>query len=205
MGLYQKIFNVMNESKSLDKDMTVANQYKAVSEKAMLNTVKPLLKNNGLIIIPIKADVSEEPKGNKSITQVNVQYKIIDVETGESEILVGVGNGADTQDKGAGKAFTYAYKAMLSKTFMLFSGEDTDNTHSDEITNAYKSEVNKQPKQQYQQQRQQQPQRQPQHQQQNFNNQQNDSCSSCGGPITAAEKGFSMKKYNRALCRNCQN
>ena len=28
------------------------------------------------------------------------------------------------------------YKAVLQKTFMLFSGEDTDNTHSDEISKA---------------------------------------------------------------------
>ena len=32
------------------------------------------------------------------------------------------------------KAMTYAYKALIQKTFCLFSGEDTDNTHSDDIT-----------------------------------------------------------------------
>jgi len=79
-----------------------------------------------------------EYKGQKenktrNITQLKVGFKIVDIDTGETEILIGFGNGADSQDKGSGKAFTYAYKTMLSKTFMLFSGEDTDDEHSDDI------------------------------------------------------------------------
>ena len=69
----------------------------------------------------------------KLLDELKVKYKIVDIDTGESETLVGFGNGADSQDKGAGKASTYSYKNMLSKTFMLFSGEDTDNEHSDDI------------------------------------------------------------------------
>ena len=134
MSIYKKIFEVMNKSKGLEKDMNVANQYNAVSEKAMLNTIKPLIKNAGLIIFPCNTEINQVQNGNKSITQVKVTYKIVDTESGESIETVGIGNGADSQDKGAGKAFTYAYKAMLSKTFMLFSGEDTDNQHSDQIT-----------------------------------------------------------------------
>jgi len=139
MAIYKKMYNVMLRSKSLEKNTLeknteVAGQYKAVGEKDMLNVIKPLLKEEGLIIFPIDSEVKEVPKGNKTITQVKVSYKVVDIDTGESEILSGIGNGADTQDKGAGKAFTYAYKAMLSKTFMLFSGEDTDNHHSDVIT-----------------------------------------------------------------------
>ena len=143
MGLYEKMYKVMCESKALEKKMEVAGQYKAVSEQAMLNEVKPLLKNNKLIIFPVKSEVTQLPNGNKSITQVNVTYKIVDVETGENELLTGIGNGADSQDKGAGKAFTYAYKAMLSKTFMLFSGEDTDNDHSDDITKSQLNDLRK--------------------------------------------------------------
>ena len=70
----------------------------------------------------------------RAITELKVFYKLVDIESGEFEILVGFGNGADPQDKGAGKSFTYSFKNMLSKTFMLFSGEDTDNTHSDDIS-----------------------------------------------------------------------
>jgi len=57
----------------------------------------------------------------------------MDVDTAEFQDVIGFGNGADPQDKGAGKAFTYSLKNALSKSFMLFSGEDTDSTHSDDI------------------------------------------------------------------------
>jgi hypothetical protein len=148
MGLYEKIYNVMNESEGLEKDLTVgsgASSYKAVGEKEVLNMLKPLFKKHKLIVFPVDGDISEQNSiyestyknevttKTRNVTQIKVKFKIVDIETGESEILMGFGNGADSQDKGSGKAFTYAFKTMLSKTFMLFSGEDTDNTHSDDI------------------------------------------------------------------------
>jgi hypothetical protein len=148
MGLYEKIYSVMNESAGLEKDLTVgtgASSYRAVGEKEVLNMLKPLFKKHKLIVFPVDGDMSEQNSvfestykeevttKTRNVTQIKVKFKIVDIETGESEILMGFGNGADSQDKGSGKAFTYAFKTMLSKTFMLFSGEDTDNTHSDDI------------------------------------------------------------------------
>ena len=150
LKLYQKMYAVMNESESIEKSMTVGsgnNSYKAVSEASMLNLIKPLFKKYKLIVFPIDGDISEnvmtwEKTDNykntvsntlRAVTQLKVKYKIVDTESGESEILIGFGNGSDPQDKGAGKSSTYSFKNMLSKTFMLFSGEDTDNTHSDDI------------------------------------------------------------------------
>jgi len=144
------MFLVMAESEAIQKSMTVGkgtNSYKAVSEASMLNLIKPLFKKNKLIIFPIEGDIKDHVsvwektdtyKGTvkndlRAVTELKVFYKIVDIESGESEILVGFGNGADPQDKGAGKALTYSFKNVLSKTFMLFSGEDTDNTHSDDI------------------------------------------------------------------------
>jgi hypothetical protein len=134
MGLYEKIYNVMCESTALEKDMKVGGQYSAISEKAVLNEIKPLLKKHKLVLMPIEANVTQQDK----LTVISAKYKIVDIETGESEILATIGNGADSQDKGSGKAWTYAYKCLLQKTFCLFSGEDTDNTHSDDIIKAPK-------------------------------------------------------------------
>ena len=148
-NLYKKMFAVMNESKAIEKNMTVGtgkNSYKAVSEATMLNMVKPLFKKYNLIIFPIDADIKEivnvynktdydgkTSEAIRAITQTKVTYRIMDTDTGEFQDVVGLGNGADSQDKGAGKAFTYSLKAALSKTFLLFSGDDTDNDHSDDI------------------------------------------------------------------------
>lgn len=144
MGLYEKMFKVMEESTAIEKSMTVGsgkNSYKAISEAVVLNGIKPLLKKHKLILFPIEAEIKEVVDEYSSygdtkarlMSQVVAKYKIVDVDSGESEILATVGNGADPQDKGSGKAWTYAYKALLQKTFCLFSGEDTDNTHSNDI------------------------------------------------------------------------
>jgi len=142
MGLYQKMHAVMVDSEALDKSMTVGfgtNAYKAISEASVLNLIKPLLKKHGLIIFPVSVQINEikdvynNAKGETTrlMSQIVATYKIVDIETGEHELLATVGNGCDTQDKASGKALTYGYKALLQKTFCLFSGEDTDNTHSE--------------------------------------------------------------------------
>lgn len=154
MSLYDKIYNVMNESDAIEKSMVVGkgtNSYKAVSEAAILNMVKPLFKKHKLIIFPISGDIKDHcmtwdktdydgktSQTLRAMTELKVTYRILDIETNEFQDVVGFGNGADSQDKGAGKAFTYSLKNVLSKTFMLFSGEDTDNTHSDDINKGQK-------------------------------------------------------------------
>jgi len=62
MSLYEKMFNVMNESEAVEKSMTVgsgSNSYKAVSEAAMLNMIKPLFKKNRLIIFPVDGEIKD--------------------------------------------------------------------------------------------------------------------------------------------------
>jgi hypothetical protein len=152
INLYKKMFKVMEESEAVEKNMQVGtgnNSYRAVSEAAILNLVKPLFKKYKLVIFPIDCEISESTMvwdkydqykkvslpNLRAVTVLKAKYKIVDTETGEFEILCGVGNGADPQDKGAGKSSTYSYKNVLSKTFMLFSGDDAENVHSDDIYN----------------------------------------------------------------------
>lgn len=147
--LATKIYNVMCATESLKKDLTVgkagsSSAYEAVGEKTVLNMVKPLFKEQKLIILPADGSISENileyvdtysKNKLRAITQLKVYFDIIDAETGESTRIVGFGNGADSQDKGSGKAFTYALKTALQKSFLMFSGEDTDNTHSNDMGN----------------------------------------------------------------------
>lgn len=161
MGIYEKMYNVMIATEGLEKNLSVGtglSSYKAVGEAEVLNMLKPLFKANRLIVFPIDGTIAETnaiwenssvynnvPKvetKSRNVTQLKALFKIVDIDSGESEILCGFGNGADSQDKGSGKAFTYAFKTMLSKSFMLFSGEDTDNEHSEDIGNP----TQKQPK-----------------------------------------------------------
>lgn len=157
MNLYEKMFAVMNDSEAIEKSMTVGsgkNSYRAVSEAAMLNMVKPLFKKHRLIIFPIDGEVKDHcmtwnktgydgktSENLRAMTELKVIYRIQDIDSKEFQDVVGFGNGSDPQDKGAGKASTYSLKNVLSKTFMLFSGEDTDTTHSDDIGEKSEKEI----------------------------------------------------------------
>jgi hypothetical protein len=132
MNLFKKISAVMQDVEYLSKDDKVEfnnTKYKAISEEKVTSTVRASLIKNGLIIIPIEQTASKT--GN--ISSVNTKYKIIDVDSGQFEIIVSSGEGADTQDKGVGKAMTYAYKYMLLRTFAIPTGEDPDKVSSAEL------------------------------------------------------------------------
>lgn len=132
LGLYQKIFAVYQDIEYLQKDDKVSfgqTSYKAISEEKVTMAVRDSLIKNRLIVLPIEQDHKKE--GN--LSTVDTKYKIIDIDTGESEVIVSSGTGADTQDKGVGKAMTYAYKYLFLRTFAIPTGEDPDKVSSAEL------------------------------------------------------------------------
>ena len=142
--LYQKISAVMQDVGYLQKDDKVEfgnTKYKAISEEKVTTAVRESLIKNKLIILPVEQEHIKEG----TLSTVNVRYKIIDIETGEFEILVSSGTGADTQDKGVGKAMTYAYKYLLLRSFAIPTGEDPDKTSSAELDAKQKEERSKLP------------------------------------------------------------
>lgn len=131
-NLFQKISQVMQDVEYLTKDSKIefgTTKYKAISEEKVTTTLRASLIKNGLVILPIEQLAGRV--GN--VSTVNTKYKIIDIDTGQFEILASSGEGADTQDKGVGKAMTYAYKYMLLRTFAIPTGEDPDKISSTEL------------------------------------------------------------------------
>lgn len=146
LNLYQKISAVMQEVDYLKKDESISfksTNYKAISEEKVTTAVRTALIKHGLVILPVDQEHSRE--GTLSI--VNTKYKIVDVETGQSEIIVSSGSGIDTQDKGVGKAMTYSYKYLLLRTFAIPTGEDPDKISSAELDAKQNSSKQDQPKQ----------------------------------------------------------
>ena len=134
-GLYAKIHAVMDEVTFLAKDLEVKYEgagkgYKGVSETKVLSTIRPALLKHKLVLIPLGVDQMET---TGKILTASFKWKLVDGETGEFEVVGSIGSGMDGADKRAGKASTYALKILLMKMFLLISGEDTDNTHSDEL------------------------------------------------------------------------
>lgn len=133
MNIYQKISAIMKAVSYLSKDDTVAfgnTKYKAVSEEKVTSAVREKLIEQGLVIFPI----AQVHKREGTLTTVDVTYRIVNTENPDEYIdVVSSGTGADTQDKGVGKAMTYAYKYMLLRTFAIPTGEDPDKIASAQL------------------------------------------------------------------------
>lgn len=146
-NITQAILNVMADVKNIDKTMQVGsgnNSYKGVSDEAVKRIIGQSMQANGLAIVPIsiepstKIDRWEETNqyGTKTkqsvFTEVKTKYLLLHT-SGESIELQGYGHGVDSQDKGAGKATTYALKYCLLYTFLTPTTkmDDTDTEHSE--------------------------------------------------------------------------
>ena len=133
MNIYQKIAEVMKDIQYLCKDDHVQygqTNYKAVSEEKVTSTVRESLINNGIVIVPVEQSHHREG----TLSTVDVAYRIQNIDDIEDYVIAkSSGTGADTQDKGVGKAMTYAYKYLLLRTFAIPTGEDPDKISSAEL------------------------------------------------------------------------
>jgi hypothetical protein len=142
MNIYEKINEVMKRIEYLTKDDKVSfgtTQYKAISEEKVTTAVRNEMVNVGIVIIPIEQEMNvvELMRTDKSVNQrtdVNTKYRIQNIDDVNDYIIASSsGSGVDTQDKGVGKAMTYAYKYLLLRTFAIPTGEDPDKISSAEI------------------------------------------------------------------------
>ena len=148
-NIAKAIIQVMAEVKGMEKNSKVGTgqaSYDGTKDQDVKEIFNSALQRNGLCILPIdiqettQIDRWEETsqygiKQKQSVfTKVNVKYMLLH-ESGESIELAGYGHGIDAQDKGAGKATTYALKNCLLYTFLTPVGkiDDTDLKHSNDI------------------------------------------------------------------------
>lgn len=148
MTVYQKILSVMGSVGYLNKDGFVetgkGKGYKALTDEKVLAAVRPALASAGLVMLPVKMEqkrTDEQVEGydgkmkTNRVTDVSVTYRIINAENPDDFVeVVSSGTGVDTQDKGIGKAMTYAKKYAILNSFLIPSGEDTDQISSDKYT-----------------------------------------------------------------------
>lgn len=133
MNIYQRINAVMQDIQYLTKDDRVEyknTKYKAISEEKVTTAVRSSMMKNGLVMFPIQQSISRD----EQITTVNVTYQMVNMDNPDEMILIASsGQGYDSQDKGSGKAMTYAFKYALLRTFMIPTGEDPDKVSSEQI------------------------------------------------------------------------
>lgn len=133
MNIYEKISAIMEDIQYLGKDDKVefgSTKYRALSEEKVTSIMRAELLKHRLIVYPI----SQVSSRIGTITHVDVVYRMINVDAPDEYIEISsCGDGADTQDKGSGKAMTYAFKYMWLRTFALPTGEDPDKISSAEL------------------------------------------------------------------------
>lgn len=133
MTIYEKLSAIWGAIQYMQKDDHLkfgSTDYKALSEEKVTSIMREQMVKQGLVVFPIEMTSSRQGQ----ISHVDVKYRIVNVENPEEYIeVVSCGDGADTQDKGAGKAMTYAYKYMWLRVFGIPTGEDPDKITSAEI------------------------------------------------------------------------
>lgn len=147
-NLAKAILSVMKEVKGMEKNSRVGtgnHSYDGTKDQDVKEVFNNAMAKHGLCILPIDIEETtnidrwEETnqygtKQKQSVfTKVKTKYLLIH-ESGESQEIAGYGHGVDTQDKGAGKATTYALKNALLYMFLTPVGkiDDSDTEHSED-------------------------------------------------------------------------
>lgn len=151
-------------AKNLTVQQTKTSSYKAVSERDILDAVKPLETKHGVYSYPVKRTILESnlleseneyqgkvTKKTTFMTRIETVYRFVNVDKPDEYIeTTTFAEGIDTQDKGSGKAMTYADKYALMKAYKISTGDDPDQNASEE--NNYRrtpgQQQGQQPKQQ---------------------------------------------------------
>lgn len=193
----KKLVNVMNECSHIAKNgLNSYHQYKyATAEDVLLKVNEALTRNKiASIVIPevtSMIDVANLKGNTEHLVTVNVQIKLIDSESGESVNFFGIGSGQDAGDKAVMKAQTAAIKYAYMLSLCIATGDDpeadskTDENSSigNKGTKVAKIEVNN-----------------PKRIERNVV-----VCANCGEEIKNERViQYSMGKYNKPLCINCQ-
>lgn len=122
MNIYQRLQKVMEEVDYVQKEAKQGMRYTIVSHDAVTAKVRPFLVKHGVVYHP--ADITVNQNGNRTEVVMVVRFACTD---DPSYIDVpSLGYGIDDQDKGPGKAISYAVKYALLKTLGLETGDDPD-------------------------------------------------------------------------------
>ena len=138
LNVYQRMHNVMRQVTHIEKTWVDddGTGYEVLLSEAVVSALRAAMLEHGLIIYPVEMKRHREDERYEGITnhmtEVDVVYRVQNIDDPKDYAeVVSSGAGVDIQDKGIGKAMTYAYKYMAKQTFAISKGEDPDEISSD--------------------------------------------------------------------------
>lgn len=159
LNIYERMSLITNEISTVAKNLKVqvnkTASYNAVSERDILDAVKPIEFKYRVYSYPYERTIIEndtltkESEYNGQITKTNslymrveTIYRFINIDKKDEFIdIKAYGDGIDTGDKAPGKATTYADKYALMKAYKISTGDDPDKEPSPET--GYKKKTKK--------------------------------------------------------------
>lgn len=199
LNIFQRMAAVTADLQTVAKNLNVetgrGKSYKAVSERDILDAVKPLETKHGIYSYPASRKILEsqilesESEYNGKVTKrttfyerIETVYRFVNIDKPEEYIeTTTFAEGIDSQDKGSGKAMTYGDKYALMKAYKISTGDDPDQQASTDERYTSKTEL----------------------------------CADCGSDIQPVRKSngeiwsvpemaaYSQKRFSRKLCADC--
>lgn len=135
-GLFPKLLVIQQKINGLGKDKA-SNNYKYVTGSKVLEHIKPLMNEMGLMLKQEVLSIEntrqdyktgvgtqyEKPK-SEILSKVMMRFTWVDTETGEKDENSFGANGQNDWEKGLGSALTYAERYFLLKYFHIDTDED---------------------------------------------------------------------------------
>lgn len=140
LNIYQRMSAITSELQTVAKNLSVdtgkGKSYKAVSERDIIDAVKPIEIKYGVYSYPYDREIIEsemleqETNYGKRTSFYKVLatiYRFVNVDKPEEYIdIKSYSTGLDSGDKADGKAMTYGDKYALMKAYKISTGDDPD-------------------------------------------------------------------------------
>lgn len=137
MAVYEKLLKIQKRLKAVTKDAKAYN-YDYVSGDKLLDIIRPMMDEYGLLLLPIVLNTSSGTitykkwdKNTKSVIEttevlhtIKMQMRWVDTEQTEVIDIPFAAVGMNAFDKGFGSALTYAERYYLLKTFHISTSRD---------------------------------------------------------------------------------
>jgi hypothetical protein len=136
--IHTAIAAIMHEVGYVQKQKSSGLRYTYAGEAALISALRPAMVKHGVYVYvksyeDVERETYETSRGTTmNATTARAVVSFVHAPSGTFIDVEALGEGADAGDKSSNKAATGAYKYALRQTFCIETGDDPDQTPSDE-------------------------------------------------------------------------